>query len=114
MAFPIADKDANRVVEEISFNYALDVKLNELSQISHTKSDNLISPWTWKLQNAPVMLTVPAMQFDWEPTDMQPLPKHPVSKGKKTKIQLVPYNLTKFRVSMFPLTRESWENRTKN
>jgi len=66
-------------------------------------------PWKWEYGESPLSLTVPVLQFDWHPTPLQPLPRDPVTVGEETSIKLIPYNLTKFRVSMFPVAAATWE-----
>jgi hypothetical protein len=51
-----------------------------------------------------VKLQLPAHQFDWQPTELQPLPVAPIKDGKLATITLVPYGCTKFRVSMVPVS----------
>ena len=63
--------------------------------------------WRWQL-DAPFRLKVPAVSFDWQPTELQPLPASVVEGGRSETITLVPYGCTKFRVSMFPVTKRSW------
>jgi len=53
-------------------------------------------------------IAVPARQFEWDPSEMQPLPSAPVTEGVDTTIVLAPYSLIKFRVSMFPVTASAW------
>jgi len=101
-ALPIADETPNQEKPGQAFNFALDGK--------SIQADRKAMPqcWSWPL-DAPVHLTAPAVQFDWQPTDEQPLPEKPVEGGRPVRITLVPYGCTKFRVSMFPVTRRTWE-----
>jgi hypothetical protein len=50
-----------------------------------------------------VELVIQVREFDWMPTELQPLPGQPVAAGKAAEVKLVPYGCTKFRVSMFPI-----------
>jgi hypothetical protein len=59
--------------------------------------------WDWALA-APVELAVPVTEFNWTPSELQPLPKEPVAAGSAAEVKLVPYGCTKFRISMFPVT----------
>ena len=108
-SLPIPDRNANQEVENAKFNYALDVDAKKLSkQIIVTKKP-LTGKWTWQL-DAPIQLKVKAKQFDWNPTDAQPLPATPIMDGKETTIDLIPYGCAKFRVTMFPMTEKSWNS----
>jgi hypothetical protein len=99
-ALPIADDTPDQPHAGVPFNFALDIAaLNEIK----VDRQPTPQPWRWQL-DAPVKLCVPARQFDWQPTELQPLPAAPVTDGRATTITLVPYGCTKFRVSMFPLT----------
>jgi hypothetical protein len=62
--------------------------------------------WRWQF-DAPFQLKVPAVCVDWQPTELQPLPASAVEGGRSKTIILVPYGCTKFRVSMFPVTKRS-------
>ena len=64
--------------------------------------------WDWPL-DAPIALRVAARQFDWMPSDVQALPSEPIEGGVSATIRLVPYGCTKFRISMFPVTRKAWQ-----
>ena len=64
--------------------------------------------WDWPL-DAPIASRVAARQFDWMPSDVQALPSEPIEGGVSTTIRLVPYGCTKFRISMFPVTRKAWQ-----
>ena len=99
-ALPIADDTPDQPHAGVPFNFALDVAaLREIQVERHPTPQ----PWRWQL-DAPIKLRVPARQFDWQPTELQPLPPAPVNTGRAATITLVPYGCTKFRVSMFPLT----------
>ncbi|HPA18489.1 MAG TPA: glycoside hydrolase family 127 protein [Verrucomicrobiae bacterium] len=99
-ALPIADKDPNEPVGGTAFNYALDAA--SASDASRVLRGPMPGHWSWGL-DAPVKMLVPAIQFDWQPTELQPLPAAPVEGGKPASITLVPYGCTRFRVSMFPV-----------
>ena len=62
--------------------------------------------WDWPLA-APLTLTVNAMPIDWDVDWKNPsLPSTPFAKNKASqRITLIPYGCTKFRVSMFPVTK---------
>ena len=103
----IADEDPNREKAEAKYNYALDVTsgddVNQIEVIRHTMPER----WNWSL-DSPVQLKIHVREFDWKPTESQPLPAELVKGGKSTFVNLVPYGCTKYRVSMFPLTETSW------
>jgi hypothetical protein len=111
MALPIPDKGPNEVGEAVPVNFALNVDPeNHLKGLQIEKRE-LPDPWTWQLEDPPLQIKVPAVKFNWHPSDIEPLPAEPVKTGSKTTINLVPYNITKFRVSMFPVTESSWMGR---
>ena len=98
-ALPIKDIDENHVAKGQKYNYALGASLGKVRIVRKKMPDR----WTWKYEEAPVQLTVDAREFPWTPTDREPLPKQKVKGGAKARITLVPYNCTKFHVSMFPV-----------
>lgn len=108
MALPIPDNGANQVKKTVPLNYALDVDPENPQEGIKVTKNKRSDPWSWQLEYPPVELSVPAVKFSWKPTDPQPLPAAPVQGGQRTVINLVPYNITKFRVSMFPVTESSW------
>jgi hypothetical protein len=99
-ALPIPDENPNKPVEDAVFNFALDVSAAPRS--AQVFRQPLPEHWSWQL-NAPVKIQLPARQFAWQPTELQPLPATPIKDGKPASITLVPYGCTKFRVSMFPV-----------
>lgn len=109
-ALPIHDNGANSTASLVPFNYALNISSEKPNEIVKIKKHGINRPWHWQLENAPIKITVPAKQFNWRPTELQPLPRKLISEGKDTTIVLVPYNLTKFRISMFPVAASSWNN----
>ena len=98
-ALPIKDIDENHVAEGQKYNYALGATLGKVKVIRKKMPER----WTWKYEEAPVQLSVDAREFPWTPTDLAPLPKRKVTGGSAARITLVPYNCTKFHVSMFPV-----------
>lgn len=98
-ALPIKDIDENHVAKGQKYNYALGSSLGKVKIIRKQMPDR----WTWRYEEAPVQLTVDAREFSWTPTNREPLPKQKVKGGAKARITLVPYNCTKFHVSMFPV-----------
>lgn len=108
-SYPIPDKTPNEEVRGAKFNYALDVNLN--SQKTQIAVEKLPMPkkWDWRLE-APVRLKVKAKEFDWHPSENQPLPKNLIKGDKAVDLELVPYCCTKFRLTMFPVTEKSWNS----
>lgn len=97
--------DCNHVAPGQKFNYALDIK-SAKDDIQVTKT---LMPryWRWEYNESPIKLLVSAREINWTPTMLNPLPKKPLPKksreaGKRVMLQLVPYNCTKFRVTLFP------------
>jgi hypothetical protein len=106
-SLPIADESPNQEAAGARYQFALDVspaKAGEISVVRHAMPNQ----WTWPL-DAPLELAVKAREFDWQPTELQPLPKQPVKGGHRTLVLLAPYGCTKFRVTMFPVTEGAWE-----
>ena len=98
-ALPIKDIDENHVAQGQKYNYALGASLGKIKIIRK----KMPARWTWKYEEAPVQLNVDAREFPWTPTDVAPLPKDKVRGGSPARVTLVPYNCTKFHVSMFPV-----------
>ncbi|MCC6352253.1 MAG: glycoside hydrolase family 127 protein [Verrucomicrobiae bacterium] len=101
-ALPIADGGPNEPVKDAVFSYAIDPATARDAKVVRAP---MPAHWSWEL-DAPIRLEVPAVRFDWQPTELQPLPAEPVAAGKPAAITLVPYGCTKFRVSMFPVAAE--------
>lgn len=99
-ALPIADASPNEPLNGAASNCALDVA--SASSGARVLRKPLPEHWSWEL-DAPVKLELPAVRFDWRPTELQPLPATPITGGKAATITLVPYGCTKFRISMFPV-----------
>ncbi len=106
-ALPIADIDPNQPAPDAKWNYALDIDPAQLASQTEVIIKEMPKTWHWQLSAPPVQLRVPARQFDWRPTELQPLPKEPVTDGRATTMTLVPYGCTRFRVSMFPVTERT-------
>ncbi|MDP4201055.1 MAG: glycoside hydrolase family 127 protein [Bacteroidota bacterium] len=106
-ALPIPDVNPNQEVEHSKFNYALDIDHDHLSNQIAIIKKTLTGKWFWQL-DAPIQLKVRVKEFDWNPTDAQPLPAIPIKDGKEATVDLVPYGCAKFRVTMFPVTEKSW------
>ncbi|MDB6094870.1 MAG: hypothetical protein JWM32_2432 [Verrucomicrobia bacterium] len=104
-ALPIPDENPNQVTPGARWKFALEGKAAQSANSIEVVRSPMPAHWSWEL-DAPVRLHVPAVAFDWQPTDLQPLPATSVTGGQETKIELVPYGCTKFRVSMFPVTPE--------
>ncbi|MDR2424771.1 MAG: glycoside hydrolase family 127 protein [Prevotellaceae bacterium] len=100
-ALPIKDIDPNHQAENQQWNYALSSR--NASAVTVTRS-KMPATWSWRIEDAPIHLTVKAQTFDWRPSDVLPLPETPVTGNGDANITLVPYGCTKFRISMFPIT----------
>ena len=107
-SLPIPDENPNKETASTKYNYALDITpgLTKSKAISVVHRP-MPAKWTWSI-DAPVELKVDAREFNWQPTELQPLPKDVVAGGTPAKVVLVPYGCTKFRVSMFPVTAKTW------
>ena len=108
-SLPIPDLTPDQEAKGAKFNYALDVSPQDASKTIGVERKKMPIHWEWSL-DSPVKLTVNAREFEWKPTENKVLPDKPVENGKPAKIQLVPYGATKFRVSMFPVTADSYHN----
>lgn len=107
-ALAIPDKSPNEAAPDARFGYALDVAPSDARRIRVVRRP-MPATWSWSL-DAPVQLAVPVREFDWRPTELQPLPAEPVDGGKAARVRLVPYGATKFRVTMFPVSRTAWRD----
>jgi hypothetical protein len=106
-ALPIADRDANTPEPGARWQYALDTAPGRSGVEIAIQRSPMPRRWNWPL-DAPVKLRVSAQAIDWQPTDAQALPEGPVPGKGAEFIRLVPYGCTKFRISMFPVTAETW------
>jgi len=107
-SLPIQDIDPDHEAKGVKFNYALNVKPAEASQKITVERIKMPSHWSWPI-NAPLQLTVNALEFPWAPDENTVLPAKPVENGIPVKITLVPYGTTKFRVTMFPVSNSSFQ-----
>jgi uncharacterized protein len=107
-SLPIPDENPNQEAPNARYQYALDVSPREAGRGVRVIRRPMPEHWSWPLAS-PLQLSVKAREFDWQPEELQPLPQQPVKGGKRTKVLLVPYGCTKFRVSMFPVTASAWE-----
>ncbi|MCC6125969.1 MAG: glycoside hydrolase family 127 protein [Pirellulales bacterium] len=106
-ALPIADEDPNTRVAEARWQFALDVEAERGAAEAEVERGPMPSKWDWPLA-APVAIKLPARVFDWKPSDVQALPAEPVEGAAAETIRLIPYGCTKFRISMFPVTKKAW------
>jgi hypothetical protein len=99
-ALAIPEIDANRAAPGAQYGFALDVASARAIRVERR---SMPVRWDWPL-DAPLQLNVPARAFDWQPSELQPLPAEPISGGTAERIRLVPYGCTKFRITMFPVS----------
>lgn len=83
-ALPLYDIDENTVVPGQKSDYALNIQ--DASQIDVVRGGEMPARWGWRIEDAPLTLHAPAID---------------TQTGESATITLVPYNCTKFRVSMF-------------
>ena len=110
-SLPIPDVDPNTPIKDAQWRYALDADAGRRDGGIKVEHKPMPAHWDWPL-DAPVVLTAPARDFAWNPTDAQALPDKPVSGTTSETIRLVPYGCTKFRISMFPVTPRAWQGKT--
>ena len=91
-ALPLYDIDENTVVPGQESNYALNIE--DAGKIEVLHRGEMPARWGWRIEDAPVVLRVPA-EIPGQAGDDKRESGH-------DKVSLVPYNCTKFRVSMFP------------
>jgi hypothetical protein len=103
-ALPIRDLDTNTQAPDQQWNFALHLDEAKPDEGIEIIRGDMPATWRWEA-DSPVKLKVPATEFDWSPTELQPLPENRVRGGKDTRITLIPYGCTKFRISMFPVAR---------
>ena len=101
-ALPIGEADGPNVPDPAAkWNRALDGRTTAI----RVERQAMPEIWDWPLA-APVRLHVPAVPCAWTPSVEAPLPAEPVAPlGAAESVTLVPYGCTKFRVSMFPLSK---------
>jgi hypothetical protein len=105
-SLPIPDQNPNTEMPNARFNYALDVSAGNAEDVEVIHKAMPVK-WNWSIDGAPLQLRLKAKEFDWKPDENQPLPNGPVKSNISTKINLVPYGCTKFRVTMFPVADSS-------
>jgi len=104
-AYPIRDETPNQESPGQTYNYALFEKAGPLSPIDVSVIRRpMPSRWDWPLAS-PLEIHISARRFDWQPSELQPLPKHPVEHGTPARAVLIPYGCTKFRVTMLPVAQ---------
>jgi len=108
MALAIPDKDVNTPLPGARWQYALANDASLKGADIKIERKPMPPKWDWPL-DAPLAITLPARTFDWKPSDAQALPAEPVDGITAESIRLVPYGCTKFRISMFPVTKKAWE-----
>lgn len=110
-SLPLKDVNPNEVCPNQSASYALDIKGYDLSSDIKVIKTPMPSVWRWKYEESPIKLDVRAINIDWSPSQSDPLPLQAVHNGVSTRIQLVPYNCTKFRVTMFPVSERTFHSK---
>jgi hypothetical protein len=105
-ALPIPDKDPNTAETGANWKFALDTDFKQPNHGIKLEFKPMPKKWNWPI-SSPVVLSVPAQAFDWQPSYVQALPPGPVEGKHAEMIQLIPYGCTKFRVSMFPVTQKA-------
>jgi hypothetical protein len=105
-ALPIPDLDPNTPKPDVRWQFALDNDPGRDGRDFKVSRTKMPSRWDWPLA-APIVLKAPAKSFAWTPTEAQALPDASVEGEKAETIRLVPYGCTKFRISMFPVTRKA-------
>ena len=108
-SLPIADVNENKESPDAGFNYALNTRLNKIAEDIEVIKKPMPANWSWQIADAPIRLKVKAKEIKWEPGQMQPLPATPVKEGNAATITLVPYGCTKFRITMFPVSEETYD-----
>lgn len=107
-ALPVRDVTPNHAAPDAQFQFALDVNQDRARRDIRVVRTSMPGVWNWGLES-PLQLAVPMREFDWRPTELQPLPPKPVPGGTLREVILVPYGCTKFRESMFPVTEAAWQ-----
>lgn len=110
-SLPIKDFNPNKEEADQPYNYALNISPVDISKDVEVVKTRMPMFWTWQIGESPVCLMVKARMFEWQPTTAQPLPPRPVMGYQDATIKLVPYGCTKFRVSMFPVTKNTWNEK---
>ena len=108
-ALPIPDLDPNTPAPGARWQFALDNNPKKQGRDITVERKPMPSHWDWPLA-APLVLKVQARDFAWTPTEAQALPEAPVAGQGAETIALVPYGCTKFRISMFPVTKRAWND----
>jgi hypothetical protein len=107
-ALPIADINPNQESQNAKYNYALNINPKHIDEDIEVIIKPLSGSWSWQPAETPVQLRVKAKEISWAPGQLNPLPAEPVNGHAPALITLIPYGCTKFRVSMFPVTKETW------
>jgi hypothetical protein len=100
---PIKDLNCNVQAPDQKWNYAM---VSDAPASIEVVRSEMPSHWTWQIDETPIKLIAKATEFDWVPTAIAPLPSAEVQGNKDVDITLVPYGCTKFRITMFPVTKK--------
>ncbi|MBN2296927.1 MAG: glycoside hydrolase family 127 protein, partial [Pirellulales bacterium] len=110
-SLPIADiQNPNTPDPAAKWKYALDSQGEQLGQDIVVERNSMPAKWDWPLAS-PLRLKANGVAIDWNPTPQAPrLPPKPIVEAKAPeRITLIPYGCTKFRVSMFPITEQTFK-----
>jgi uncharacterized protein len=106
-ALPIPyTKDLNTPDSSAKWKYALETQGNILGSDITVEHKPMPARWNWPVES-PIQLHVNVVGFDW---NGKALPVKPVTSGgiASEKVTLIPYGCTQFRVSMFPVTEQTF------
>ena len=127
MVHGLPEVNENTPRHDAKWQYALDIAGPERLAEARVERKPMPEKWRWQF-DAPLTVTVPAREVEWKPVPLREeppgykppsrthenswpgrptLPYEPLEGGKPVKLRLIPYGCARFRLSMFPITRES-------
>lgn len=104
-ALPLPDETPDKARAGAQWQYALNITPDNANVEVDIIQEPMPDSFAWQL-DSPLKLKVPAIKFDWDPSNTEPLPDAPIAEGQEEKISLVPYGTTKFRIAMFPVSKK--------